>query len=191
MEKLRSKAEEYLPQMRHCTRCRADAVGLLDDDRTGEFRSCLTACSSLKPMPAEMRPYVAVATEQGLIVPVIKNADSLNLTGLARAINDLATRSRDRKLKPDEVSGGTFSISNFGVYGTKIGFPLINQPQVAILGVGALKKQAVVINDAIAIRPIMSISLMFDHRLIDGEQGGKFLEAIHRNLVNMEPKSLF
>ncbi len=130
---------------------------------------------------------IAVATEQGLIVPVIKNADSLNLTGMARAINDLATRARDRKLKPDEVSGGTFSISNFGVYGTKIGFPLINQPQVAILGVGALKKEAVVINDAIAIRPIMSISVTFDHRLIDGALGAQFLQRVAQNLEAYDP----
>jgi 2-oxoglutarate dehydrogenase dihydrolipoamide succinyltransferase (E2 component) len=130
---------------------------------------------------------IAVATEQGLIVPVIKNADSLNLTGLARAINDLATRARDRKLKPDEVSGGTFSISNFGVYGTTIGFPLINQPQVAILGVGALKKMPVVINDAIAIRPIMNISVTFDHRLIDGALGAQFLQQVANHLENYDP----
>jgi 2-oxoglutarate dehydrogenase E2 component (dihydrolipoamide succinyltransferase) len=130
---------------------------------------------------------IAVATEQGLIVPVIKNADSLNLTGLARAINDLATRARDRKLKPDEVSGGTFSISNFGVYGTTIGFPLINQPQVAILGVGALKKRAVVINDAIAIRPIMNISLTFDHRLIDGALGAQYLQQVAMHLESYDP----
>jgi 2-oxoglutarate dehydrogenase E2 component (dihydrolipoamide succinyltransferase) len=130
---------------------------------------------------------IAVATEQGLIVPVIKNADSLNLTGLARAINDLATRARDRKLKPDEVTGGTFSISNFGVYGTKIGFPLINQPQVAILGVGALKKEPVVINDAIAIRPIMSISVTFDHRLIDGALGAQFLQEVAKKLEAYDP----
>lgn len=134
---------------------------------------------------------IAVATEQGLIVPVIKNADSLNLTGLSRAINDLATRARDRKLKPDEVSGGTFSISNFGVYGTKIGFPLINQPQVAILGVGALKKEPVVINDAIAIRPIMSISLTFDHRLIDGALGAQFLQRVAMHLENYDPNMTF
>jgi 2-oxoglutarate dehydrogenase E2 component (dihydrolipoamide succinyltransferase) len=131
---------------------------------------------------------IAVATEKGLIVPVIKNADSLNLTGLARAINDLATRARDRKLKPDEVTGGTFSISNFGVYGTKIGFPLINQPQVAILGVGALKKQPVVINDAIAIRPIMSISVTFDHRLIDGALGAQFLQEVAKKLEAYDPE---
>jgi len=130
---------------------------------------------------------IAVATEQGLIVPVIKNADNLNITGLARSINDLAVRARDRKLKPDEVSGGTFSISNFGVYGTSIGFPLINQPQVAILGVGALEKRAVVMNDAIAIRPMMNISVTFDHRLIDGALGAQFLQRVAENLKNYDP----
>ena len=119
---------------------------------------------------------IAVATEQGLLVPVIKNAENLNVTGISKAINDLATRARNKKLMPDEVRGGTFSISNFGVYGTTIGFPLINQPQVAILGIGALQKKAVVINDAIAIRPMMNISVTFDHRLIDGEMGAKFLQ---------------
>jgi len=131
---------------------------------------------------------IAVATEQGLIVPVIKNTDSLNLTGIARAINDLATRARSRKLKPDEVSGGTFSISNFGVYGTSIGFPLINQPQVAILGVGALEKRAIVINDAIAIRPMMNISLSFDHRLIDGALGAEFLQRAKEHLESYDPQ---
>jgi 2-oxoglutarate dehydrogenase E2 component (dihydrolipoamide succinyltransferase) len=131
---------------------------------------------------------IAVATEQGLIVPVIKNTDSLNLTGIARAINDLATRARTRKLKPDEVSGGTFSISNFGVYGTTIGFPLINQPQVAILGVGALEKRAVVINDAIAIRPMMNISLSFDHRLIDGALGAEFLQRAKEHMESYDPQ---
>jgi len=130
---------------------------------------------------------IAVAADQGLIVPVIKNADGLNLVGIARAIYDLATRARNKKLKPDEVSGGTFSISNFGVYGTKIGFPLINQPQVAILGVGALKKEPVVVNDAIAIRPIMNISLTFDHRLIDGALGAQFLQKVGLNLQSYDP----
>lgn len=125
---------------------------------------------------------IAVATEQGLIVPVIKNADSLNLVGLARAIHDLASRARNRRLKPDEVTEGSFSISNFGVYGTTIGFPLINQPQVAILGIGALEKRAVVVNDAIAIRPMMNISLSFDHRLIDGALGAQFLQRFKQHL---------
>jgi len=129
---------------------------------------------------------IAVDTEQGLIVPVIKNTDALNIVGIARAINDLAERARNRKLKPDEVSGGTFSISNFGVFGTKIGFPLINQPQVAILGVGSLEKRAVVVNDAIAIRPMMDISLTFDHRLIDGALGARFLQRLKEHLEAYE-----
>ena len=133
---------------------------------------------------------IAVAADQGLIVPVIKNADSLNLVGLARAINDLAHRARTKKLKPDEVSGGTFSISNFGVYGTTIGFPLINQPQLAILGVGALQKRPVVINDAIAIRPVMYLSLVFDHRLIDGALGAQFLKAIGDYLQSYNPDAV-
>jgi len=131
---------------------------------------------------------IAVDTEKGLIVPVIKNAESLNLTGIARAINDLASRTRNRKLKPDEVSGGTFSISNFGVFGTKIGFPLINQPQVAILGVGALEKRAIVVNNAIAIRPMMDVSLTFDHRLIDGALGARFLQRLKEHLELYDPE---
>jgi 2-oxoglutarate dehydrogenase complex dihydrolipoamide succinyltransferase (E2) component len=131
---------------------------------------------------------IAVATEQGLIVPVIKQADSLNLVGLARAIQDLAVRARGRKLKPDEVSGGTFSISNFGLYGTSIGFPLINQPQVAILGMGVMKKRAVVVNDGIAIRPMMYISLTFDHRLVDGELGSLFLKRVGEYLESYDPE---
>jgi 2-oxoglutarate dehydrogenase dihydrolipoamide succinyltransferase (E2 component) len=132
---------------------------------------------------------IAVDTEQGLIVPVIKNTDALNLVGIARAINDLAARARKRKLKPDEVSGGTFSISNFGVFGTKIGFPLINQPQVAILGIGGLEKRAIVVNDAIAIRPMIDISLTFDHRLIDGAMGARFLQRLKENLESYDPES--
>jgi 2-oxoglutarate dehydrogenase E2 component (dihydrolipoamide succinyltransferase) len=134
---------------------------------------------------------IAVDTEQGLIVPVIKNAESLNLIGISRAINDLASRARNRKLKPDEVSGGTFSISNFGVFGTKIGFPLINQPQVAILGIGGLEKRAIVVNDAIAIRPMMDISLTFDHRLIDGALGARFLQRLKEHLELYDPNLQF
>jgi len=141
-----------------------------------------------------VKPFVnlgiAVATNQGLLVPVIKNADSLNLVGIARAINDLAYRARNKKLMPDDVSGGTFSISNFGVYGTTIGFPLINQPQLAILGIGAMQKRPVVVNDAIAIRPMMNISLTFDHRLIDGEMGAKFLQRTAQILTEYSPNTV-
>lgn len=121
---------------------------------------------------------IAVAVDYGLIVPNIFNADESSLVGLARAIDDIARRARNKKLKPDEIANGTFSISNFGVYGTTLGFPIINQPQVAILGVGAIKKRPVVINDAIAIRPILNLALTIDHRLIDGAMGAQFLQRI-------------
>ena len=121
---------------------------------------------------------IAVAVDDGLIVPNIFNADRYSLSQLAVIINDLSLRARNRKLKPDEVLNGTFSLSNFGVYGTTIGFPIINQPQSAILGIGAIKKRAVVINDAIAIRPIIYLALTIDHRLIDGAMGAQFLEYI-------------
>ncbi len=129
---------------------------------------------------------IAVAVENGLIVPNIFNADSKNLLGLARAVYDIAFRARHKKLKPDEIQNGTFSISNFGVFGTLVGFPIINQPQVAILGVGAVKKRVVVINDAIAIRPMMYLSLTIDHRLIDGAMGSQFLERVREHLENYD-----
>ncbi|MCB9057952.1 MAG: 2-oxo acid dehydrogenase subunit E2 [Calditrichae bacterium] len=132
---------------------------------------------------------IAVAVDYGLIVPNIFSADERNLVGLARAINDLALRARTKKLKPDEIMNGTFSISNFGVYGTTIGFPIINQPQVAILGVGAIKKRAVVIDDAIAIRPILYLSLTIDHRLIDGAMGASFLQRISQILETYDPQT--
>ena len=131
---------------------------------------------------------IAVALENGLIVPNIFQADSKNLLGIARAVYDLATRARTKRLSPDEIQNGTFSISNFGVFGTTAGFPIINQPQVAILGVGAVKKRPVVINDAIAIRPIMYLSLTIDHRLIDGAMGSQFLEKIREYLENYDPE---
>ena len=121
---------------------------------------------------------IAVALENGLIVPVIKRADEKNLVGLARAVYGLSTRTRTKKLLPEEVQNGTFSITNYGVFGNLIGTPIINQPQVAILGVGAIKKHPVVIEDAIAIRSMVYLSLSFDHRLIDGALGGMFLQRI-------------
>jgi 2-oxoglutarate dehydrogenase E2 component (dihydrolipoamide succinyltransferase) len=125
---------------------------------------------------------LAVASESGLIVPVIKHAEEKNFTGLARAINDIASRARSKKLVPDDIQGGTFTISNYGVFGTLIGMPIINQPQVAILGTGAVRKRPVVVDDAIAIRSIAYLTLSFDHRIIDGALGGMFLEEIVQNL---------
>ena len=121
---------------------------------------------------------IAVALENGLIVPVIRNADEKNVLGLQRAIVDLATRARSRQLKPDEVQGGTFSITNFGGFGSVIATPVINQPQVAILGAGAVEKTPVVIDDAIAIRSICYLSLTFDHRLVDGALADQFTAKV-------------
>ncbi|MFQ6112906.1 MAG: dihydrolipoamide acetyltransferase family protein [bacterium] len=134
---------------------------------------------------------VAVALENnGLIVPVIKNVDGLNLLGIARAGHDLAQRARTRKLKPDEVQDGTFSITNMGVFGSLMGLPIINQPQVAILGVGAIQKRPIVMNEAIAIRDMMYISLSFDHRIVDGALAGQFLERIAYYLTNYDTKNI-
>jgi 2-oxoglutarate dehydrogenase E2 component (dihydrolipoamide succinyltransferase) len=121
---------------------------------------------------------VAVAMNGGLIVPVVKNADEKNFLGLARGIYDLAARARNKKLLPDEIQGGSFSITNYGVFGNVMGMPLINQPQVAILGVGVFAKRPVVINDGIAIRTISYLTLAFDHRVVDGALGGSFLERV-------------
>ena len=129
---------------------------------------------------------IAVALENGLIVPVIRNADEKNLLGLSRAVNDLAARARNKKLSPDEVQGGTFTITNPGIFGALYGLPLINQPQVAILGVGGIEKRAVVINDAIAIRPMCHLTLGYDHRLIDGAEAGRFLSFVKERLENFE-----
>lgn len=125
---------------------------------------------------------IAVALDWGLIVPVIKNADKKSLLGLAQEIQDLAERARTKKLKPDEVQGGTFSITNPGVFGALFGSPIINQPQVAILGMGAITKRPVVINDAIAIRDMMYLSLSYDHRIIDGAIADQFLMHIKKTL---------
>jgi pyruvate dehydrogenase E2 component (dihydrolipoamide acetyltransferase) len=129
---------------------------------------------------------IAVALDQGLLVPVIKNADEKNLVGLSRAIEDLAARARSKKLSPEEVQAGTFTITNPGVFGAVYGLPLINQPQVAILGVGAIEKRAVVVNDAIAIHPTCHLSLGYDHRLIDGADAGRFLSFIKERLEKFE-----
>ena len=130
---------------------------------------------------------IAVSLDWGLIVPVVKNADMMNLGGLARSLNDLAERARTKQLKPDEISGGTFTITNPGVYGDTFGLPIINQPQVAIQGVGAIVKRPVVITgpdgtDFIAIRQMMFSSLGFDHRIIDGATGDLFMAFVKKEL---------
>ena len=127
---------------------------------------------------------IAVNLEWGLIVPVIKNADEKNLLGLAHALNDLGERARTKKLTPDDVKDGTFTITNPGQFGAVIGTPIINQPQVAIMGMGAIKKRAVVIDDAIAIRSMIMLSLSFDHRVIDGATADQFMADIQKQLEN-------
>lgn len=127
---------------------------------------------------------IAVALDDGLIVPVLKNAQDYNLLGLARQVNDLAERARTRKLVPDEVHGGTFSITNHGVNGSLFATPIINQPQSAILGVGAIEKRVKVIEESIAIRPCAYLSLTFDHRLIDGATADNFMSHLKQHLEN-------
>jgi pyruvate dehydrogenase E2 component (dihydrolipoamide acetyltransferase) len=132
----------------------------------------------------EINVGIAVALENGLIVPVIRNADEKNVTGLQRAIVDLSTRARSRQLKPDEVQGGTFSITNFGSFGSVFATPIINQPQVAILGVGSVEKIPVVVDDAIAIRSVAYLALTFDHRLIDGAVADQYTGKVKSILEN-------
>ena len=127
---------------------------------------------------------IAVALDWGLIVPVVKNADEKNLLGLARAVSDLADRARSKRLKPDEIQGGTFTITNPGVFGSLFGTPIINQPQVAILGVGAIIKRPVVIDDAIAIRSMVYFAISFDHRVIDGATADQFMAFVKERLEN-------
>ncbi|MCL4393608.1 MAG: 2-oxo acid dehydrogenase subunit E2, partial [Chloroflexi bacterium] len=136
-------------------------------------------------MKRDINIGIAVAMEEGLVVPVIKHADEKSLLGIARAVNDLASRAREKRLSPDDVQGGTFTLTNYGVFGSLFGTPVINQPQAAILGVGAIQKRVVVtstpaadggVNDAIAIRPMVYLSLTFDHRLLDGAIGDQFVQ---------------
>ncbi len=130
---------------------------------------------------------IAVGLEQGLIVPVIRHADQQNLLGLARTIDDLVRRSRNKKLAPQEVQDGTFTITNIGTFGNLFGTPIIHQPQVAILGAGAIKKRVVALqDDSIAIRSMMYLSLTYDHRIIDGLMAGRFLQRIVALLQNFQ-----
>ena len=125
---------------------------------------------------------VAVALDDGLIVPVIKNADEKNVLGLSRSIADVAERARAKRLNPDEVHGGTFTITNPGQFGAQFGMPIINQPQVAILGVGTIEKRPVVVEDAIGIRTMAYLTLGYDHRLVDGAVADQFMADVKRRL---------
>lgn len=126
---------------------------------------------------------MAAALPSGnLIVPVIKNADQLNLVGLARKVNDLAKRARENKLQPDEISGGTYTVTNVGTFGNVLGTPVINQPQVAIMATGAIRKKPAVLEtpagDVIAVRHLMFLSHSYDHRVVDGALGGRFVRRV-------------
>jgi len=138
----------------------------------------------------EINIGIAVALDWGLIVPVIRHADERNILGLSKAILDLATRARAKQLKPEEVQGGTFSITNPGVYGALFGMPVISQPQVAILGVGAVEKRPVIVDDAIAIRHRAYLSLGYDHRLIDGAVADEFMSVVKKQIETFDLASL-
>jgi pyruvate dehydrogenase E2 component (dihydrolipoamide acetyltransferase) len=125
---------------------------------------------------------IAVALDTGLIVPVVKDAHLKSFTGLVLAINDMAERARTKRLKPDDVQNGTITITNPGIYGSLFGTPIISQPQVAILGVGGIEKRPVVVNDAIAIRSMVYLSLSFDHRIIDGAVADQFMARLKHRL---------
>lgn len=131
---------------------------------------------------------VAVAIETGLIVPVIKDAGGLTLLDIARRINNLATRARSKKLTPEDVQGGTFSITNPGMFGSIVSSPIINQPQVAILSIGAIVKRPVVVDGVIGVRPLVQIGLTFDHRVVDGDGGAKYLATMKELLEGFDGK---
>ncbi len=129
---------------------------------------------------------IAVALETGLIVPVIKHADEKNLLGLSRAIADVANRARSKQLKPEDVHDGTFTITNPGQFGSQFGMPIINQPQVAILGIGTIEKRPIVVDDAIAIRTMAFLTLGYDHRLVDGATGDQFMAEIKEQIEHFD-----
>jgi len=133
---------------------------------------------------------IAVALDAGLIVPVVRHADEKNLLGLSRAIVDVSDRARAKQLRPDEVHGGTFTITNPGQFGAQFGLPIISQPQVAILGVGTIEKRPVVVDDAIAIRTMAYLALGFDHRLIDGAVADQFMADIKHQLENFDAEQV-
>jgi pyruvate dehydrogenase E2 component (dihydrolipoamide acetyltransferase) len=134
----------------------------------------------------EINLGIAVALEGGLIVPVVKRADEKNLLGLSRAIADMAERARRKQLSPDEVHGGTFTITNPGQLGSQFGLPIINQPQVAILGVGVVEKRPIVVDDALAIRTMAYLTLGYDHRLIDGAAGDQFMADVKHQIEHFD-----
>ena len=169
------------------------------------IRACVKALNSQPEMNASLEDSsivyhknvnmgMAVAVDKGLMVPVLEKCEELNFLGLCRKVRDLALRTRNKQLNPDELQGSTFSISNFGVFNVTMGTPIINQPNVGILGVGVIKKRPVVIEtkegDTIGIKSMMVLSLGFDHRLIDGAGGSQFVDTVRENLENMNLETL-
>ena len=169
------------------------------------IRACVKALNSQPEMNASLEDSsivyhknvnigMAVAVNKGLMVPVLEKCEELNFLGLCRKVRDLALRTRNKQLNPDELQGSTFSISNFGVFNVTMGTPIINQPNVGILGVGVIKKRPVVIEtkegDTIGIKSMMVLSLGFDHRLIDGAGGSQFVDIVRENLENMNLETL-
>ncbi|MEC7760131.1 MAG: dihydrolipoamide acetyltransferase family protein [Candidatus Neomarinimicrobiota bacterium] len=169
------------------------------------IRACVKALNSQPEMNASLEDSsivyhknvnmgMAVAVNKGLMVPVLEKCEELNFLGLCRKVRDLALRTRNKQLNPDELQGSTFSISNFGVFNVTMGTPIINQPNVGILGVGVIKKRPVVIEtkegDTIGIKSMMVLSLGFDHRLIDGAGGSRFVDTVRENLENMNLETL-
>ena len=166
------------------------------------FRACVQALREFPQVNAsidgdnivyhkDIHLGMAVALDWGLIVPVIKNADEKSILGLARATQDLAERARTKRLKPEEIQGGTFTVTNPGVFGSLFGTPIIPQPQVAILGVGTIEKRPVVVedehgNDALGIRTTGYLALSFDHRLIDGADADRFMASVKKTLEKGE-----
>lgn len=156
------------------------AVGALGAFRT--LNASVVEDSLILKPAVHLGIAVALPDTEELIVPVVRDADELSISGLARAVDDLARRARTRRLQPADVQGGTFTLTNPGMFGGLAGTPILNQPQVAILGMGAITKRAVVVDDAIAIRPVVVLSLTFDHRAADGMIAFRYLEAVKQRL---------
>jgi 2-oxoglutarate dehydrogenase E2 component (dihydrolipoamide succinyltransferase) len=160
-------------------------------------RACVLALKDVPPLNAEIRGTdmivhqrvnigVAVGTDRGLVVPVVRDAHRLSLAGIEREIERLASRARDGSITLDELTGGTFTISNGGVYGSLLSTPILNPPQSGILGMHKIEKRPIAVNDAVVIRPMMYVALSYDHRIVDGEQAVTFLVRVKERLEDPE-----
>src|SRR6266852_5433844 len=187
MSIMRQRIAEHMIASKHVSP-HVYSVDEIDMTKVASLRAYPTMNASLDGtnviLHKEINIGIAVALDWGLIVPVIKNADEKNILGIQRNLNDLAERARTKKLKPEEVQEGTFSITNPGVFGGLFGLPVISQPNVGILGLGAIEKRPVVINDSIAIRSMCYITLSYDHRVVDGAIAHQFLHKVKETLEN-------